>query len=134
MYVIPILRRSLQKSANLLEVVWMFLERNGTHAIEVSSVDEALYFARENGFQIVGKPVVKENIVFLMIDSSCKELSSFYTWSDIQHNQMPMKEIWRPFLWVNTAEDLWGTNQYLNNIMLTENKSVYNIISSICLV
>ena len=47
---------------------------------------------------------------------------------------MPMKEVWRPFLWVNTAEDLWGTNQYLNNIMLTENKSVYDIISSICVV
>jgi len=130
MYVIPILTKSLEKNVNLLQV-WMFLERNGTHAIEVNSLDEAVDFAKENGFKILGKPVVRENIVFLMIDSSSKELSSFYTWSDIQHNQMPMKEIWRPFLWVMTSEDLWGTNQYLNNIMLTENKSVYDIISKI---
>ena len=132
MFVIPVLAVPLQKITNVNIVqIWMFLERNGTHAIEVENLAGALAFANENGFQILGNPVVKDDIIFLLIDPKCKELSSFYTWAEIQHNQVPMKEVWRPFLWVNMAKDVWGTNQYLNEIMLTRDRSVYNVVSAL---
>jgi hypothetical protein len=129
MFVIPVLAVPLQNVINIVQV-WMFLERNGSHAIEVEDKEEALIFAEQNGFQILGEPVVRGDIVFLLIDPKCKDLGSFYTWSEITPSQQPMKEVWRPFLWVKAAEDLWGTNQYLNEIMLTKDKSVYSLLNS----
>jgi hypothetical protein len=130
MFVIPVLAVPLQNVINIVQV-WMFLERNGTHAIEVEGKEEALSFAEQNGFQILGEPVVRGDIIFLLIDPKCKDLGSFYTWSEITPSQQPMKEVWRPFLWVKAAEDLWGTNQYLNEIMLTKDRSVYNVVSAL---
>jgi hypothetical protein len=132
MFVIPVLEMPLQKITNInIMQIWMFLERNGTHAIEIDSLEGATSFAKENGFDVLGAPVIRGDIVFLLIDPKCKELNSFYTWGEIAHNQMPMKEVWRPFLWVKAAEDLWGTNQYLNDIMLTGDRSVYNVVSAL---
>ena len=130
MFVIPVLAVPLQNVINIVQV-WMFLERNGTHAIEVDGLEDALSFASQNGFDVLGEPAVRGDIIFLLIDPKCKELGSFYTWSEITPNQQPMKEVWRPFLWVKAAEDLWGTNQYLNEIMLTKDRSVYNVVSAL---
>jgi len=130
MFVIPVLAVPLQKmvSVNIIQI-WVFLERNGTHAIHVENVEEALHFARENGFSLMMEPVVNNNIVYLLVDPKCKELKSFYSWGEIQMNDMPMKEVWRPFLWVRDTTDIWGTNQYLNDIKVGPNVSVYDVLT-----
>ena len=131
MFVIPVLAIPIKKvmSVNILQI-WMFLERNGTHAIQVDNLQGALEFAKENEFTIVSEPVVHNDIIFLMIDPKCKELNSFYSWGEIQPNETPMKEVWRPFLWVK-AGDMWGTNQYLNDIKVSPTSSVYEIIHTL---
>jgi len=133
MFVIPILAIPMQKmtAVNIVQI-WMFLERNGTHAIYVDDVEGALAFAKENGFPLVSAPLVANDMIFLFVDPSCKELASFYAWSEIQPNDMPMKEVWRPFLWVKGSEDLWGTIQYLNDIKVSPTASVYDAINAIC--
>ena len=130
MFVIPVLAVPVQKmvSVNIIQI-WVFLERNGTHAIHVENVEEALHFARENGFSLMTAPVVNNNIIYLLVDPKCKELKSFYSWGEIQTNDMPMKEVWRPFLWVRDTTDIWGTNQYLNDIKVGPNVSVYDILA-----
>ena len=133
MFVIPILAVPLQKimAVNIVQI-WMFLERNGTHAIQVDNLESALAFAKENEFPLVAEPYITNEIVFLFVDPKCKELASFYSWSEIHSNDIPMKEVWRPFLWVKDSKDMWGTNQYLNDIKVTSNTSVYDIIDAYC--
>ena len=108
----------------------MFLERNGTHAIHVDSVEDALAFAKENGFSLVGEPIINKDVVYLLVDSKSKELASFYTWGEIQPNTTPMKEVWRPFLWVKDKGDMWGTNQYLSDIKVGPTISIYDVVSA----
>jgi hypothetical protein len=129
MLVIPIVVTPIHKmvSVNIVQV-WMFLERNGTHAIYVDSVEDALAFAKENGFPLLDKPIVTNDVIYLLVDSKCKELASFYSWGEIQPNSIPMKEVWRPFLWVKDEGDVWGTNQYLNEIKVSPTLSVYDIV------
>ena len=131
MFVIPVLAVPLQKmvSVNIVQI-WVFLERNGTHAIQVEDVGEAIQFAKENGFSLIMEPIVNNNVVYLLVDPKCKELKSFYSWGEIQTNDVPMKEVWRPFLWVKDNTDVWGTNQYLNDIKVGPNVSIYDILAN----
>ena len=133
MYLIPILTAPIKemKTTSIVQI-WMFLERNGTHCIEIDSVEEAAKFAEMNGFPLFHPPVRQGELVFLFVDPKCKELESFYTWTEIQPGEQPMREVWRPFLWVKPLDglDVWGTNQYLGEIQITPNRSVLEIIGA----
>lgn len=132
MYLVPILMKPVNQLKNgLLQQIWIFLERNGTHCMEIGSLDGAKAFAEENGFPLMKEPVQIGDLIFLFIEPKCKELESFYTWSEVAPNEQPMREVWRPFLWVDAVADLWGTNQYLNEIQLTPTKSVSDILSAV---
>lgn len=130
MYLVPILMKPVNElKTGLLQQIWIFLERNGTYCMEISSLEEAKEFAEENGFPLMKEPVVVGDLIFLFIEPKCKELQSFYTWGEIHPGDQPMREVWRPFLWVDAVSDMWGTNQYLNDIQLTPTKSVSHILT-----
>ena len=132
MYVVPILMKPVSQLKNgLLKQIWIFLERNGTHCISIDSLEGAKAFAEENEFPLEKEPIQIGDLIFLFIKPKCKELESFYTWGEVAPNQQPMREVWRPFLWVDAVADLWGTNQYLNEIQLTPTKSVSDILTCV---
>jgi len=131
MYIIPIFTRTI-KNIDTVKVsqVWMFLERNGSHCIPGSSLEDALVFASLNSIPLAGAPIVSDHFIFLPVDSTA-DLSSFYLWGEIRFNEQPMKEVWRSFLWIsepNSTEDVWGTNTFLRDIPIADSHSVHTII------
>lgn len=133
MYCIPIgiERITVSEESELLQV-WLFLERNGSHCIFVDTLEEAVTFATENEFPLLGAPVVLGSFIYLPVDLRKSEtLASFYTWKELLPYVQPMREAWRPFLWNRslTAErDMWGTNTYLKEIELAPSVSCYNLL------
>ena len=118
---------------NTLNQYWIFLERNGTYCMEITSIDSAKTFAEENGLPLIKEPVQIGDLIFLFIEPNSIELQSFYTWDEIHPSDQPMREVWRPFLWIDSTIDskidMWGTNQYLNEIQLTPTKTVSDILT-----
>ena len=132
MYCIPIGVEQLTKTEDVeLVKVWLFLERNGTHCISVDTVEGARIFANENGFPLIGDPVVVGMFIYLPVDLHQKDaLSSFYIWNEFTPHEQPMREAWRPFLWNSAAHDTWGTNIYLKELELATSVSCYEVIDT----
>ena len=102
--------------------VWLFLERNATHLIEVppaeaaNALDYAATFAAENGFQLLFPPKASAaSYIFLPVDATDPGLADFYTWREIAPGSTPPKEGWRPFVW---SSDDTGLNRFLDEIQL----------------
>jgi hypothetical protein len=98
--------------------------------MEIDSVDDALLFASENELIIASSPTVDENLVFLEVSPTTKGLHLFYTWGETLVNTQPMKDVWRPFVWVQGATDVLGTNMYLSDISLGHGLSVHSVLTT----
>ena len=119
MYVVPIYRQKINESAIAdTYQCWILLERNGTLCISVDSVEQAAAFAEDNALALRRAPIHSGPYIFLDVDGEKTSLADFYTWSDILVGEQPLREVWRPFLWMvskrSEEEDIWGTNTYLN--------------------
>ena len=118
MFIVPYISMKVKACTQ----VWLFLERNGTHLIEVG---DARAFAIDNGFS--DDPTFKSvgDILYLEVDHLRPGLSSFYTWEEVVPGTIPAKELWRPFLW------LPGTEHLLAETRLSANHTALSIIKGI---
>jgi hypothetical protein len=136
MYIVPIL--TYDRAGTDLKHIWVFLERNGTHLIELDATPEtavkaATEFLEANEMPVIRGPVVVGDIVFAGIDSKSKEISSFYFWREVSPGTIPSKELWRPFLWFSNQNqsDPLGVNRLLDNISLSgANHNAFSVVSS----
>ena len=136
MYILPIL--VLSKPNTNLKQIWLFLERNGNHLIQLEATNESALvaageFLKLNEMESVGEPIIIGDIVFASIDPSSKELSSFYTWREVPPGSIPSKDVWRSFLWLSYSDssDPLGVNRLLDTISLTDKgHNVYSVLSS----
>ena len=134
MHLLPFIR--ITEKAPGLDQFWLFLERNGTHLIEIdSAVENGIEYAKEfsatNGIPLAKEPVCIENIVYCEVAPDIASLSSFYTWKETPVGTTPTRELWRPFLWAVSPEggDPWGVNSLMSSISLSESHSVYSVLS-----
>jgi hypothetical protein len=113
-----------------IQQIWTLLERNGKYCSFVETVEDALAYAEENDIPLNGTPVVSEHFIFLPVDNTSPLLDQFYSWNETRPDEQPMRTVWRPFLWISNdlSEDVWGTNAYLNDIVIGEGVSVFNLI------
>ena len=136
MYILPIL--VLSKPNTNLKQIWLFLERNGNHLIQLEATNETALvaageFLKLNEMESIGEPIIIGDIVFASIDPSSKELSSFYTWREVAPGSIPSKDVWRSFLWLSYSDssDPLGVNRLLDTISLTDKgHNVYSVLSS----
>lgn len=136
MYILPIL--VLSKPNTNLKQIWLFLERNGNHLIQLEATNESALvaageFLKLNEMESIGEPIIIGDIVFASIDPSSKELSSFYTWREVPPGSIPSKDVWRSFLWLSYSDssDPLGVNRLLDTISLTDKgHNVYSVLSS----
>ena len=136
MYIVPILSRpNVEKD---LKQFWIFLERNGSHLIQLDATQDtasqaAKDFLATNEMQGLGEPIVAGELVFVAIDPMSKDLSSFYTWREVAPGTIPSKEVWRSFLWLSTkdASDPFGVNKLLETISLASpTHSAFSVVST----
>jgi len=119
--------------------VWLFLERNGTHLIEIDSADisgaiqHATDFLALNEFTAAAEIFCDDRIVFCPIEPSCDTLAQCYTWKETPSGTTPAREVWRPFIWIASAEktDPWGVNSAMSEISLSENNNAYSVLKRI---
>jgi len=135
MYIVPIL--SYSRDSTDLKHIWVFLERNGTHLIQLETTPEtavkaATEFVEANEMTALGAPTVIGDLVFVGIDPKSKDLGSFYTWREVTPGTIPSKEVWRPFLWLDTKEhtDPFGVNRLLDSISLAEQHNAFSVVQS----
>lgn len=134
MFILPFLR--LLKNSSGLEQFWLFLERNGTHLIELQNMEEdaaiayAKEFAEVNELVLKDEPFCVNDIVFCEIVPDSKELVGFYTWKETPAGTTP-REVWRPFLWMKYS-DPWGVNRLMDSLQLSESShTVYSVLEQI---
>jgi hypothetical protein len=122
-YLVPVLQNPLS-SPTPIQQIWLFLERNGTHMIEISAEEEPLGAARAfleaNELSPATDPFQVGEIVFCPVDPADKDLAAFYAWREVAPGTSPLKEVWRPFLWVGepAQADPWGVNRLMEEIPL----------------
>ena len=122
MYFLPLLRRNL--TADITQY-WFFLERNGTHLMELDATPETVApmiteFLESNELTPASQYLLSPDgqIAFVLVDPTDPDLASFYSWSDITPGSTaPLKEVWRSFLW-NTGSGSLGTNRLLGDILV----------------
>lgn len=133
MYILPFIR--LPQRAPSFHQIWLFLERNGTHLIELdvseNAVDQAKSFAEENGLILDVEPTVVSDIVYCSVKSS-PELGNFFTWQETPAGTTPPREVWRSFLWASLeGTDPWNLNSLMESIQLSDSHSVYSVLSGL---
>jgi hypothetical protein len=135
MFLVPIVRPETDSPG--LRRIWLFLERNGNHLIELEPTEDPVVAAREfaeaNELPLKGEPYVLGSYVFVPIDSQARELSSFYSWKEVAPGSTPPKEVWRQFLWVESAgaKDPWGVNKLLEEVVLAAPPhSAFSVLSA----
>jgi hypothetical protein len=130
MYLVPILQQA--QAGSDLQKVWIFLERNGNHLIEIDGIDAAKTFASENAISLLEEPRQIGEYIYIHVDSTTKDLNLFYTWREAAPGT-PVKEVWRPFLWIsdkNRADPL-GVNILLDTISLGEpTHTAYSVLNT----
>jgi len=135
MFIVPVLYKS---RATELQQLWIFLERNGTHLIELTAtaenaIDAAKEFLTTNEMTGVGQPIIVGDLVFVEIDPASKDMASFYTWREVPPGTIPSKEVWRSFLWLSSKEnvDPFGVNRLLDSISLAEpSHSAFSVLTA----
>ena len=135
MFILPFIR--VGERALGLEQIWLFLERNGTHMIEIepSVPEEAVSYAKDfaelNNLVLHGEPYCVGDIVFCGVNSKSKDLMDFYTWKETPAGTTPPREVWRAFLWVGNS-DPWGVNRFMDSLKLSEGShSVFSVLTDI---
>ena len=123
-----------------LQQIWLFLERNGTHLIDIDreTEDDAKLFAQEfvelNEFKLSGELSVVDSIVFCPIDISTKSLADHYTWKETALGAVPPKELWRTFIWISATDktDPLNVNNLMGGISLSEKShTAYSVLKNI---
>ncbi len=141
-YLVPILTSPSSGSGHLQQI-WMFLERNGTHLIELeaeegeaAAIQAAHEFCEVNELSQVAPPFCVDAFVFVPIDPADKDLRAFYSWDETPPGTNPPCEAWRPFLWLRVAgsdeDDPWNVNGMLRSISLGDHPSlhVYGVLQA----
>jgi hypothetical protein len=126
MYLLPIL---VDRRSALLSQAWLFLERNGTHMIEVPSLEAASAFLAENEIPVAGPPFLQKglpDILFAPVDPNAKGLDAFYSWREVIPGSIPTKEAWRNFLW--DSGGTLGINAHLGEILVSPSHTVAQIL------
>jgi hypothetical protein len=137
MFLLPYVK--LPNRAEGFQQVWLFLERNGTHLIEidVADVSGGIQYATEflelNGFTTVADIFYDNGIVFCPIDPACSALAECYTWKETPSGTTPVREVWRTFLWISAADkpDPWGVNSAMSEISLSDTHTAYSVLKRI---
>ena len=140
----PILR--VKKASPVLEQFWLFMERNGSHLITLegsaseggdgTAIDAAREFCEANELSLASDPFCSGPFVFVPIDPTDKDLAAFYSWAETPPGTLPLREVWRPFLWVdlpsNDTVDAWGVNKLLEMIRVGDSPevSVYSVLQT----
>jgi hypothetical protein len=129
MFCIPYIWKELPTAPELVQV-WLFLERNGTQAIQIADEQEGYAMAAENGIPLAGPGrLVEPDLLLLPVDANSDELKLFYTWSEVRPHEVPMRELWRPFVWsLNSA---WGSNEELRSIELGRASGLTHTVYSV---
>ena len=136
MFLLPYVK--LPNRAAGIQQVWLFLERNGTHLIEIDvadvsgAIDHATEFLALNGF--VSTEIFCDNgIVFCSIEPTCSALAECYTWKETPSGTTPVREVWRTFIWISSAEksDPWGVNSAMSEISLSDTHTAYSVLKRI---
>lgn len=132
MYIVPVLYTA--RPGTDLKQIWLFLERNGTHLIELDDgepVKAAKEFLETNGMTAAAEPIVVGDMVFMGIDPTSNDINSFYTWKEVPAGTIPSKEVWRSFLWLSAnGVDPLGVNRLLDTITLSDKHTVFSVLSS----
>ena len=125
MYIVPIVQREINKSSkkNLVKCV-LLLDKNGTRCISIEDSVSAESFCEANDLHMIGSPVKHGDIIFVNVDTEMTDMESFYIWSEILPNTIPMKEAWRHFVWNDDTDDKWGINLPLYSIECTNTHSI----------
>lgn len=126
MFLVPYIL--LPKSPGL-HVIWLFLERNGTHLIEFSgNIPE---FLETNELVAISTRTVGDLTLVEIQPNS--DLASFYTWKETPPGTTPSREVWRSFLWAfsDTDEDPWGVNRQMESISMSQNHTAYSILKTL---
>lgn len=119
-----------------LQQIWLFLERNGSHLIEIdasdNAVDHAKEFAELNSLALLDEPHCIDDIVYCPIEPTKSDLNSCYSWKETAPGTEP-KEAWRTFLWASAADntDPWGVNRLMDGISLSDKNTVYSVLRRI---
>jgi len=115
-----------------LQQIWLFLERNGSHLIEIDiSANDAIQHAKEfaelNEFVLAAEPFCADDVVYCSIEPT-PDLANCYTWKETTVGTT--KEVWRTFLWVAAPDgtDPWGVNRLMDEITLSEGHTVYSVL------
>lgn len=112
---------------------WILLERNGSAAIEITSVEAAVQFAAENEITLAAPAHQVGEFVILPVNPIHTALENFYTWSEVAPGDLPMREVWRPFLWLvgkDGGGDIWGANAQLKTIEVAPGVSVEDALKN----
>lgn len=131
MYILPIITRRLP--GKNMDSVWLFLERNGTNLINGSAenpIESAKQFMVENDMPLNGEPYVRGNIVFGPVDVNSPKLNAFYSWQETPPGTIPVRDVWRNFLWV-PGNDTLNINNLLKDIQISEEgDTVYSVCAA----
>ena len=131
MFILPYIR--VPERAPGLQQIWLFLERNGSHLIEIDAAEDAVQHAKEfaelNSLALVDEPLCIDDIVYCHIEPTKSDISSCYSWKETAPQTEP-KEAWRSFLWTS-ATDPWGVNRLMDGISLSDKHTVYSVLRRI---
>jgi hypothetical protein len=135
MFIVPFI--CMPERAPGLQQVWLFLERNGSHLIEIDTPGDIMQgakeFAESNGFVLTVEPFCRDDIVYCQVNTNETDLDQFYSWKETPAGTTPPKEVWRTFLWASSPEndDPWGVNRLMDGIRLSDKHTVYSTLKCI---
>jgi len=137
MFLLPYVK--LPPRAEGIQQVWLFLERNGNHLIEIDVADasgaiqHAIEFLEVNGLDLSGEIFCINDIVFCSIEASCRTLVDCYTWEETPSGTTPAREVWRSFLWISSPDktDPWGVNSAMAAIPLSSVHTAHSVLQAI---
>ncbi len=145
MYLVPILKSP--RATPALTQFWIFLERNGTHLLELPGVTQpeaaiaaAKEFLATNELSPAAEPFCVDDIVYAPIDHTDPDLANFYSWKEVPPGSTPIREAWRMFLWVtgpqtasssNATTDSWGVNRMLETVRVAEpSHTIFSVLNT----
>jgi hypothetical protein len=113
--------------------IWLFLDRNGTAAIETPDEDMEEFLA-DNGLATKSLRRLGSGtaaVALAEIDpEATDDLDAFYAWSEVECGAHPQKEVWRQFLWMEGDAAAWGVNEYLQGITIAPEWSAHDIVAA----
>jgi hypothetical protein len=131
MYIVPIVQSEINKSSNknLIKCA-LLLDRNGTSLISLDKTQTVDSFCKQNDIYISDTLKEYEDIVFVDVDTERTDMDSFYKWSEVLPNTLPMKEVWRHVVWNKDLDDKWGTNIHLHSIDCANKYTIGKILDA----